>query len=211
MTRVLRLVELVLQGRAPASAWGLAIACGLGYGAVMGSFGGRFGQSVYSAIKVPLLLSATVALSLPSFFILNTLRGLRSDFGAVLRALIGAQAALTVILFSFAPLTALFYGSTTNYRASILFNGLTFGLASLAAQVPLRRAYRPLIDRDPRHRSLARLWLVVYAFVGIQMGWVLRPFIGQPTEPLQFFRAGTWDNAYLVVAGMIGEVLGLSR
>ena len=30
---------------------------------------------------------------------------------------------------------------------------------------------------------MLRAWLGVYAFVGIQMGWVLRPFVGQPDRP----------------------------
>ncbi len=39
-------------------------------------------------------------------------------------------------------------------------------------------------------------WIVIYVFVGIQMGWVLRPFIGDPRTPVQFFREGSWSNAY---------------
>ena len=27
---------------------------------------------------------------------------------------------------------------------------------------------------------MLRTWLVIYVFVGIQMGWVLRPFVGSP-------------------------------
>lgn len=211
MTGLTSLVDGVLQGRPSARAWGLAIACGMGYGLVMGFFGGRVAQAVLSAVKVPLLLFATVALSLPSYFILNTLRGLRADFGEVLRALIGSQAALTVVLVSLAPLTALLYASTNHYRAAILFNGLMFGTASLAAQVPLRRSYRPLISRDKRHGGMIRVWLLLYAFVGIQMGWVLRPFIGDPSGPTQFFREGAWDNAYMAVARMIGELFGIGQ
>ena len=82
-----------------------------------------------------------------------------------------------------------------------------FGVASLGAQVILARAYRPLIARNPIHQRLLKLWLVLYAFVGIQMGWVLRPFIGDPTEPTQFFRPGAWDNAYEIVAKMVWGIL----
>jgi hypothetical protein len=32
-------------------------------------------------------------------------------------------------------------------------------------------------------------WVVVFAVVGAQMGWVLRPFIGNPGEPFEWFRA----------------------
>ena len=75
--------------------WWLVLVCGLTYGAVMGSFGGRPAQAAISAVKVPLLLAATTALSLPSFFVLNTLLGVRRDFGVVLRALVGASDPMT--------------------------------------------------------------------------------------------------------------------
>lgn len=203
----LRLVEEVLRGGAPRAAWALVVACGMAYGLVMGSYGGHGLQPVYSAVKVPFLLVATVGLGLPSFFILNTLRGLRADFGAAVRAVVGSQAAVTVVLASLAPVTAFWYVGGAGYQESILFNALIFGVASVAAQLPLRRAYQPLVERDPRHRAMVRVWLALYAFVGIQMGWVLRPFIGSPTTPVEFFRAGAWDNAYMVVARMVWDVV----
>ena len=188
------------------------VAFGICYGAVMGTFGGVSGerllQVVYSAVKVPLLLLATFALSLPSFYVLNALFGVAGDFGAAVRALLATQAGLTIILAGFAPFTALWYASSGNYRMAILFNAMMFGLASLAAQVMLRRLYRPLIERDARHRTLLRVWLVVYAFVGIQMGWLLRPFVGDPRAPTRFFREDTWGNAYVKVVEMVLEVLG---
>ncbi len=35
------------------------------------------------------------------------------------------------------------------------------------------------------------------------MGWNIRPFVGTPGEPVRFFRNGSWENAYVVVARMI--------
>jgi len=190
----------------------LLIVFGLLYGAVMGSFGGVFGgrflQVVYSAAKVPLLLIATFALSLPSFFVVNTLFGLRDDWSRVVRALVATQAGLTIILASLAPFTVLWYASCNNYRAAILFNTAMFGIASIAAQHLLNRFYAPLIARNRRHRIMRQGWLVIYAFVGIQMGWVLRPFIGSPNSPTQFFRDEAWGNAYVklvqIVVGLFG-------
>jgi len=43
------------------------------------------------------------------------------------------------------------------------------------------------------------LWLVLYTFIGIQMGWVLRPFIGSPKLETAFFREEAWGNAYLEI------------
>src|SRR5690242_4490170 len=70
---------------------------GLLYGGVMGAFGAFVSpgpsrgphsdlsrQMLYSALKVPLLLLVTFGLSLPSFFVLNTLLGVRADFGRAL-------------------------------------------------------------------------------------------------------------------------------
>jgi len=189
----------------------LLVSCGAIYGAVMGSYGGFAGdralQVLISASKVPLLLLATFALALPSFFVLNTLLGVRGDFDAVVRALVGAQAALTIVLAALAPYTVFWYVSFTGYQPAILFNGVMFAVASLAGQWQLRRAYRPLIARNRRHRVLLRSWLVLYVFVGIQMAWVLRPFIGDPGSPAQFFRAGAWGNAYVVVARLVWDVL----
>ncbi|HEV8606463.1 MAG TPA: hypothetical protein VGQ99_13905 [Tepidisphaeraceae bacterium] len=180
---------------------------GLLYGAVMGGYGGvagdRWKQVIYSAVKVPFLLLGTFLLSLPSFFVVSTLLGLREDFGQSVRALVATQAGVTIILASFAPFTALWYVSFSDYQAAVMFNALMFGLASIAAQLLLRRFYAPLIARNSRHRMLVRAWLIVYAFVGVQMGWLLRPFIGDPAMPTRFFRAHAWGNAYEVVMRMV--------
>jgi hypothetical protein len=183
------------------------IAAGCFYGAVMGSFGGvglsRMPQIACSAVKVPLLLSATFLLSLPSFFVFNTLMGLRSDWRQVITAVSGAQAVLTIVLASLSPFTAFWYLSSADYIWAILFNGAMFAFASAAAQMVLRRSYRQLILRHRGHHLMLRAWLAIYIFVGIQMGWVLRPFVGNPELPTRFFRANALTNAYVVVAEMI--------
>lgn len=201
-------VRLLSPGRAAI----MVLVFGATYGACMGTFfadGGvpRALQAVYSAAKVPLLLTLTFLLALPSFYVVNMLVGLGGDFSEALRALLSTQAGLTVILASLAPFTLLFYASSTQYDGAILFNAAMFAVASFAGQRLLRRFYAPLIARDPRHRRMVRVWLIVYAFVGIQMGWVLRPFVGRPGAPTTFFRSGAWGNAYVEVWEKVGDVL----
>ncbi len=208
MIAIRKQIEAILRGRPSAGSWLVVLGCGLLYGAVMGLFGGRVGQVLYSAIKVPLLLGATLILSLPSYFVLNTLLGLRNDFAAAWRAVVASQAGLTIILVSLAPITAFWYASSPDYRLAILFNTGMFALASAGAQGILQRGYRPLIALDPKHRWVLRLWIFLYAFVGIQMGWNLRPFVGDPDQPVRFFRAGAWENAYIVVAQILWEAIG---
>jgi len=190
---------------------GLTLVCGAVYGGAMGSFGGISGdrpwQVVISAAKVPLLLLTTFVISLPSFFVLNTLLGVRSDFPVAVRALAGSQAWLTVVLAALAPYTLLWYASSASYGWAQLFNGLMFAVATFTAQGVLRNWYRPLIARNSRHRWLLRAWLVMYTFVGIQMAWVLRPFVGAPDMPVQFFREGSWGNAYVIIGRTIWQTL----
>ena len=112
------------------------------------------------------------------------------------------QAAVTIVLASLGPFTLFWYASSADYDAAVLFNALVFGTASVSAQFVLWRFYRPLIARNAAHRLMFRTWLVLYAFVGIQMAWVLRPFVGNPTMPVSFFRQGAWGNAYVEVARM---------
>jgi hypothetical protein len=182
------------------------------YGAIMGTFGGisgdRAAQVLFAAIKVPILLLATFSISLPSFFVLNNLLGLREDFHQSMRALMATQAGLAIILASLAPFTLVWYASTDNYGSSVLFNGLMFATASFSAQWLLRGYYAPLIRKNPRHRQMMWTWVFIYAFVGIQMAWLLRPFVGAPNTPVRFFREEAWGNAYVVVVKLLLEVFG---
>src|SRR4051794_34762685 len=119
-----RTIDDLLRAAAPgvpvgrALAW--AVGGGLFYGAVMGSFGGwggdRLLQVAYSAVKVPILLLVTFGLTLPSFFVLNTVLGLRADFPAVLRAVVTTQAGVAVVLAALAPYTALWYLTSGDYE-----------------------------------------------------------------------------------------------
>jgi hypothetical protein len=99
------------------------------------------------------------------------------------------------------------YCSTTKYEPALLFNASIFAIASFSGQAILRRLYRPLIARQFRHRFMLTLWLILYAFVGIQMGWTLRPFVGDPRYPVHFFREGAFTNAYEVVGRLIWHVV----
>ncbi|NQU23983.1 MAG: hypothetical protein HQ567_22095 [Candidatus Nealsonbacteria bacterium] len=205
-----RRTRTVEAGGVPSSLVLLAVnvaVFGMIYGAVLGTFGGvggeRIWQVIYAAVKVPLLLSVTFLIGLPSFFVLNTLLGLRRDFAEAIRALVATQAGLAIVLASLAPLTAVWYASSGSYAAALRFNLLMFAVASLGAQVLLRGYYRPLIRRNRRHRWMLWTWLVIYAFVGVQMAWTLRPFVGDPNADVQFFRREAWGNAYVVVADLI--------
>lgn len=177
----------------------IVVLAGAGYGAVMGSFGGRPLQALFAAVKVPVLVSVSTAVCVPNFFIVHVLLGLRDDFAAALRGIVSAQATFALTLVSLAPLTALGYLSSSDYGFARLLNGAMFLLGLSAAQITLARHYGPLIRRDPRHRRGLAAWFVLYAFVAVQLAWVLRPFIGDPDQPTRLFRESAWGNAYVEI------------
>jgi hypothetical protein len=189
----------------------LVVLFGAAYGAAMGTFGGIHGERVlkplYSALKVPLLQVATFAVCVPSFFVLNTLLGLRRDFIHVVTAIVRSQAVVSIILASLAPFVVMWYSADQDYDHAVLFNAAMYTLATLAAQRRLRQEYRSLVSRDARHGKMLWIWLLLFAFVGIQMGWLLRPFIGDPTGPVHFFREQKWANAYVIIGKMVWRAL----
>lgn len=52
-----------------------------------------------------------------------------------------------------------------------------------------------------------RFWILLYAFVGTQLAWTLRPFFGAPGLPFELFRnlGGTF---YADIFAALGEILG---
>lgn len=56
-------------------------------------------------------------------------------------------------------------------------------------------------------RLLLYVWIVLYAFVGSQMAWTLRPFIGFPDARFELIRE-LGGNFYSNILISMGEVLG---
>jgi hypothetical protein len=169
-------------------------------GAALGGSSGEPWLGVFAAIKVPLLLLCTTALCVPSFYVVNALLGLRDDFAAACRALLAAQATLGLALGALAPVTVFLTLSVGDPYLQTLFDAVLFAAATWAGHQVLTRHYRLLLQRDRRHRYALRCWLVLYAFAGVQLAWVLRPFRGTEGLPVQFLRPEAFEqNAYLVL------------
>ena len=196
------------RGRVPWRSLGLVLAAsGFLYGLSLGSFSLNARQALYSGLKVPLLLVATTLVCLPSFFVANSVLGLRDDFAAAFRGVLSAQASVAICLAALGPAVLFAYASNDSYRFALFINGVYFAIAAVAGQRALDRHYRPLVARHRQHNLARNMWLVMYVFVGIQLAWVLRPFVGRPGLETHFFRENAWSNAYVFV---MHKVLGFS-
>lgn len=169
-------------------------------GAALGAASGDLRMAMFAAFKVPLLIALTAGLCLPSFYVVNTLLGLRDDFAFACRGLLAAQATLGLMLGALSSMLVFLGASVADPYAVTLLDALQFAAATWAAQQVLKRHYQPLIARDARHRLAVRGWLVLFAFTGVQLAWVLRPFRGTAGFPVQFLRPEAFEqNAYVVL------------
>jgi hypothetical protein len=184
----------------------LLTVAGFVHGAALGSFAGRPIACLWSGLKVPLLLAFSTLLCAPLSYALHALLGLRDDFGEAARAIVGAQAVFAIVLAATSPLLLVAYASTASYRAAVAWSGACYFVALLAAQLSLRRRYRLLERRAPRHRLTRLAFTLLYGFVAIEAAWMLRPFVGAPMLEPRFLRPDAFSNAYVVVAQLVVDL-----
>jgi hypothetical protein len=63
-------------------------------------------------------------------------------------------------------------------------------------------------DTTQKAKSVFRIWTTVFALVGAQMSWVLRPLIGCPTMPFEWFRERD-SNFFIAIAQALGNLFSL--
>jgi hypothetical protein len=185
------------------------------YGAALGAWhGGR--QALYAAVKLPLVLVLTSAITLLFNWLVATLLGLRLGFvhTAVLTFLALATASLP--LASLAPIAWFFTISlpppSTDARLAhnllYLLHTAQVGGCGLAGAAALWQLLRRLRPDARRLRTVFAAWLLTFALAGGEVGWSLRPFVGSVYEPTTFLRRDALEgNVYEFVLTDIAPYL----
>ncbi|HEY9859810.1 MAG TPA: hypothetical protein V6D16_09905 [Candidatus Obscuribacterales bacterium] len=181
------------------------------YGAVIGAFAGPL-QAISSAVKLPALYLITLIICLPTLYFFNIIFGSKLTLGQHFVVLLGAAAIISILLFSFAPVTLFFLATIDNYQFFKLLNVIIFGITGFLGINFLYDGLQALSHQDSvgqaTRTQILQSWLILYAFVGSQLGWTLRPFFGAPGQPFELFR-DMEGNFYLNVIQSILDVLGL--
>ncbi|MBX3390685.1 MAG: hypothetical protein KF691_14655 [Phycisphaeraceae bacterium] len=190
--------------------WALAL------GAIYGSFMAWYAIAggapnawlhlLYLMIKLPALFLLTLGVTFPSLYVFNALMGCGLGFRATLRLLVATIVVNLALAASLGPILAFFTVSTTSYTFIVLLNVALLGIAGIVSIGFLLRALIKLQEDEASKQTeqasgadelISRrsvtgmffIWIVTYALVGSQMGWLLRPFIGHPGQELTFLRA----------------------
>jgi len=77
----------------------------------------------------------------------------------------------------------------------------------MQAKHEVNQRERTVHDRLNGANAVFRIWIVIYGLVGVQMGWILRPFISQPGADFVFFRSRE-GNFFLSIAGILERLMG---
>jgi hypothetical protein len=210
-----------------------ALAC---YGAVLGAQGESW-QVLASAIKLPILFVATLAICLPTLYLFNLVLGARLSVWQAAALVMAAITVIGVLSLAFAPITLFFLVTAPNYSFYKLLNVAILVLAAIiglgilvdgmrslnrapsadpaeaaggesAEPAPPAAAALPPAPAEPRvNMTLLRVWVLLFGFVGTQLAWTLRPFVGSPDQGFQIFRSSpALGNFYVNIAQTLGDL-----
>jgi hypothetical protein len=104
------------------------------YGAVLGS-SHSFAQAISSAVKLPLLFLATLAICLPTLYLFNLVFGSRLSVMQAVTLIMISITVTAVLTLAFAPISLFFLITADNYS---FFKLLNVAILVLAAAVGLR-------------------------------------------------------------------------
>ncbi len=174
-------------------------------------------QLISSTVKVPLLFLFTLGVTFPSLYVFGVLTGSRLSFAQSVRMVGEWIVVILAVAASLGPILGFFTVSTESYAFIVLLNALLLGTAGLAGCLSLQRRLFQIestVSTDGMAQTPIRqtnaliltVWIVVFGIVGVQMGWVMRPFVGAPDQPFALFRA-TESNGFAAILRVIGRVL----
>jgi hypothetical protein len=179
------------------------------YGLVAGAWAGPL-QAISAGVKLPLLVLATLVICFPAFYVVQILVGSRLRLLQVLVLVLAALSLTAVLLAAFVPVAVFFLITGANYYFLQLLHVLVVLVAGLFGMYALHEGLSVVCEQRgvyPRKAlTIMRAWAVLFAFVGIQMAWNLRPFLGDRGEPFQVFRDYE-GNFYAAVVYSVNKLL----
>ena len=187
------------------------------YGAAMGWWRDPW-QALFVAIKFPLILLLTALGNALLNGMLAPLMGLNISFRQSLLAILMSFAIVAAILGAFAPLAGFLVWnappmtpdvkSTLTYGFIKLVHVTVIAFAGIAGNA---RLFQLLVQLGGCRKVASRVllaWLAVNLFLGSQLTWIARPFIGSPQLPVAFlrdtaFQGNFYENLFSTVMRLL--------
>jgi len=161
------------------------------YGVSMGAYH-SVAQAVVAGLKVSVLFLLVLTICFPAFFIIQYILGSRLAIWQMISIVLSGFLLTTAIMLSFIPVTVFFLLTGGNYYFLQLLHIAVFLLSGIFGMKIIVDALRHACEKRTVYPQTGvvvfRFWVVIMAFVGIQLAWNLRPFMGDRGEPFQLFR-----------------------
>lgn len=193
------------------------------YGLTMGAasftnadWGVAFAQSASAAVKVPLLFLISLLVTFPVLYFVIVLMGSRLSFSQTLALILLAVTMNAILLAGCAPIVLFFIFTGSGYTFIKFLHVLIFGFSGAWAMMALWQGLRAMCEKSDLYPKQAvrilQVWILVFGFVGTQMAWSLRPFIGDPDQEFSIFRKNQGSNIYFSLwKSMGGEIGGKTK
>lgn len=184
------------------------------YGVIMGSYNSLL-QSVSTGMKLWLLFILTLIICFPSFYIVQLILGSKIKISQLLIILLSGFVMVSVTMLAFAPIILFFQLSGDNYHFLQLLHVFVFGFSGIFGMKVVLDALTSIFEGKNIYPKIGltvfKIWVIIFAFVGIQLSWNMRPFLGNKHMEFQLFRTETQGNFYNSVFTSIGNMLGINK
>lgn len=183
----------------------LAIVIGSGiYGVTIGWWRAPL-QGLFVAFKFPLLILLTTCGNALLNGILASLFGADISFRQSFLAVLVSFCIASVILGALSPLTFFLVYSCPpmgtaeaefTHHFVILCDVVVIAFAGVVANAHLYRYILFTTQSVLKSRQVLFSWLAGNILLGGQLSWIMRPFIGTPNAPVEFFRERALDGNF---------------
>lgn len=168
------------------------------FGAVLGSFIGGI-QIIYVLIKLPFLMGSALLISFTTLTILSLLLGIQKSVKELWNIALNLLAVTALGLVSFSLLLGFYIIYPLNHDQVLMATVAFFVAAGLLALT--------MLYRWVRNPFVPIIWLIVYGLVFMQMGWLLRPWVGvidpvHETVPIARANSG---NVFIELINLINQ------
>ena len=161
------------------------------YGVIMGIYTGML-QALTAGIKVPVLFFLSLLICFPAFFLLQFILGSKMRLSQMTAIILSGFVQTAAIMVSFTPIVVFFVLTGGNYHFLQLLHVAIFVLSGFFGMKTILDALKFSCEKKSIYPQTGvivfRFWVVILAFVGIQLAWNLRPFLAERDKPYALFR-----------------------
>jgi hypothetical protein len=161
------------------------------YGLVMGSYH-SFIQSVAAGVKVIVLFLGTMLICFPSFFVIQQVLGSKMSLRQMMIIVLSGFVLTSAMALSFSPIIIFFQITGGNYHFLQLLHVAIFVFSGIFGMRLMIDALKFACEKKDIYPKVGvtvfRVWIIILAFVGIQLSWNLRPFLCNRNEDFKLFR-----------------------